>query len=357
MAKPHAPGGVGIQAGGGDIGPCRARRSLVVLLALIGTGVTMPSVRAATRTAARGFNMIEKPDAPFGSAAAARSFEAMAAIGADHVALIPFLWQASENDPNILYGDAVPLARLRAAIGQARTAGLSVIVKPHVWVPERWAGSVAMRSEADWATWFAAYRAVVAILADVARDEGAQTLVIGTELRRTSGRAEWAGVIDAARSRFPGRLTYVAHGAEEAEKIPFWRQLDAVSVSLYPSLGGDADREAWKRAMRGVLLASRKVADRNARPLWIGEIGIRSAVGAAMRPWESAEERRAAPDQALQRSVLRCWLDTIGELDAADLILVWRWFSDPHAGGAQDTDFTVQNKAAARMLRSRWIRN
>ncbi len=31
---------------------------------------------------------------------------------------------------------------LRQAIRQARALGFSVIVKPHVWVPESWAGAV-----------------------------------------------------------------------------------------------------------------------------------------------------------------------------------------------------------------------
>jgi hypothetical protein len=35
-------------------------------------------------------------------------------------------------------------------------------------------------------------------------------------------------------------------------------------------------------------------------------------------------------------------------------VLVWRWFTDPDAGGAADTDFTVQGKPAAAVLRCAW---
>ena len=41
-------------------------------------------------------------------------------------------------------------AELRAAIRDAHALGLAVFVKPHVWVPDNWAGAVAMGSEADW---------------------------------------------------------------------------------------------------------------------------------------------------------------------------------------------------------------
>ena len=35
---------------------------------------------------------------------------------------------------------------------------------------------------------------------------------------------------------------------------------------------------------------------------------------------------------------------------AVEGVLVWRWFTDPAAGGAADTDFTVQGKPAERVF-------
>lgn len=37
-------------------------------------------------------------------------------------------------------------------------------------------------------------------------------------------------------------------------------------------------------------------------------------------------------------------------------VLVWRRFSDPAAGGAADTDFTVQGKPASGVLLCVWTR-
>ncbi|PEQ10514.1 hypothetical protein B2G71_21970 [Novosphingobium sp. PC22D] len=332
------------------------RRALLLLAGVAGLAGMVGPGWAAQRVSGRGLNLIETANAPYGSAAAARSLEAIASLGANCVAIIPFLWQAHEHDPRIVYGDAVPPARLRLAIRQAHAAGLRAIVKPHVWVPERWAGSVRMRNAEDWARWFAAYRSIVVQLAELAQDEGADTLIIGTELRQTTGRNEWDEVIGAARERFSGRVSYVAHGTEEAERIGFWHRLDAISMSLYPPLGPDSDRERRRRLIQSTLAAAHSVAQRSARPLCIAEIGVRSARGAAMRPWESAEERIAEPDPALQRAVLGDWLDAI-DVAPADGVLVWRWFTDPGAGGMLDTDFTVQNKPAEHMLRARWLRS
>ncbi|MEC8838448.1 MAG: glycosidase-like protein, partial [Pseudomonadota bacterium] len=84
-----------------------------------------------------GANLIEDPAAPFGSSKARESFRLLAEAGANMVALIPFFWQAHAADPNLVRGSALPRDRLRRGVRDAVDAGLQVLVKPHVWVPER----------------------------------------------------------------------------------------------------------------------------------------------------------------------------------------------------------------------------
>jgi hypothetical protein len=89
------------------------------------------------------------------------------------------------------------------------------------------------------------------------------------------------------------------------------------------------------------------------KPVVVAEIGLRSAEGAAARPWESAEERTSAPDLPLQAAVLADWLVAL-DRPAVRGVMIWRWFTDPNAGGRADTDFTVQNKPAERVLSCAW---
>lgn len=326
-----------------------ARREVLIAAAFGTTPATGPEARPRRR----GFNLIVSPGHPLGSPGAADSLARLRRTGADTVALIPFLWQATPGDPGIVRGADMTDAELDAGIRQARAAGLRVLVKPHVWVPQSWAGAVEMADDAAWRRWFAGYATAIEAAARVAQGAGAEAFSVGTELRLTSAQPGWETVIARVRGVFGGALTYVAHNAAEAQRVPFWQLLDAIGVSLYPALGADDDEAGWAAAMRTEADALQALAARSARPVWIAEIGIRSAVGAAARPWESAEERAAPPDEALQARVLARWWR---ELDRPGFeeVLVWRWFTDHAGGGPADTDFTVQGKQAERTLAELW---
>jgi hypothetical protein len=57
----------------------------------------------------------------------------------------------------------------------------------------------------------------------------------------------------------------------------------------------------------------------------------------------------------LQANVLAEWLAVL-DRPAIHGVLIWRWFTDPAAGGTDDTDFTVQGKPAEAALRCAWRR-
>jgi hypothetical protein len=197
-----------------------------------------------------GFNVIAVPEHPFGSAAAELALAKAKRLGARAVAIVPFLWQEGPTSAEIVRGSDMSDEALHTAVRQARKAGLAVIVKPHVWVPQSWAGAVAPTSERDWRAWFAGYRGAIERIARIAAAEHADALAIGTELEKTTYRPEWLEVIAAARAAFAGTLTYFSHNVEEAERIPFWTRLDAIGVTLYPPLGLDQDRAGRLSTMR-----------------------------------------------------------------------------------------------------------
>jgi len=300
-----------------------------------------------------GLNVIATPSQPFGSAPARLSLDRAKRIGAKAVAIVPFLWQSEPASADIVRGTDMPDSELRAAIRQAHSVGLAAIVKPHVWVPQSWAGAVAPASEDGWKRWFARYAEALAAIAQIASEERAEALAIGTELQKTTHRGEWAALVAKLRANFGGTLTYFAHNAEEAESIGFWPLLDAIGVTLYPALGRDDDRTGRLEIMRAVAQRLDALASRTGKPVLVGEIGLRSALDAAAKPWESAEERASSPDPLLQAEVLADWLAVLDRRSVGG-VLIWRWFTDPEAGGPADTDFTVQGKPAEGVLLCAW---
>ncbi len=325
--------------------------SVVIFSAIAWTNIrseSMPERRL------NGFNVIATSADPFGSAAANLALIKAKEVGASAVAIIPFLWQPNAASPELARGNDMNDDELRAAIREAHALGLAVLVKPHVWVPQSWAGAVAMHSQADWQQWFANYQREITHIAEIAASEKAEALAIGTELSQTILLPQWNDLIVNTRAAFSGRLLYVAHNAEEAETVPFWDRLDTIGVTLYPPLGNDDDRDYRRATMRAVVDRLDTLAVIYRKPVLIAEIGLRSAAGAAAKPWESTEERVAAADPALQADVLADWLTVLDRPTIAGL-MIWCWFTDPNAGGLADTDFTVQGKPAEQVLRCAWI--
>jgi hypothetical protein len=334
------------------------RYCLPLILAIAFGALARPCAAAQATSEQRldGFNIIEATGHPFGSAAATAALANAKQLGAGAIAIIPFLWQPQPASAGVLRGDDMADTELRAAIRDAHSLGLAVVVKPHVWVPESWAGAIAMNSDSAWQDWFANYRRALGPIARIAEEEKAEVLAIGTELSQTTQQPQWSALIGETRRVYSGRLLYVAHNVEEAEAVPFWGELDAIGVTLYPPLGADDDRDGRRNAMRAVAARLDALAARTGKSILVAEIGLRSAVGAAAKPWESAEERASAPDPALQAQVLADWL-AILDRPSIQGVLIWRWLTDPDAGGSTDTDFTVQGKPAERVLKCAWTRH
>ncbi len=333
----------------------RAPADRIARAAVVSAWAALAASAASPASAQRldGFNVIAAPGHPFGSASAARALAETKRLGATAVAIVPFLWQTSPSSAEIVRGDDMPDATLRAAIRQTHSQGLVAVEKPHVWVPGSWAGAVAPESDEAWHRWFTAYAGAIERVARIAAEEQAEALVIGTELGKTIERREWIELIAAARAAFPGTLIYMGHNVEEAEAVPFWSLLDAVGVTLYPALGPAEDRAGRVAVMRAAAERLDALAARTGKSVIVGEIGLRSARDATARPWESAEERAAAVDAVLQAEVLADWLRIL-QRPAIRGVLIWRWFTDPQAGGRADTDFTVQGKPAEGVLLCAW---
>jgi len=292
-----------------------------------------------------GANVKVAGDASWDSEKAKRSLQELADSGADRALLVAFTWQAepTSNDP-VIGSDSSP-EMVQAGLRQMKQVGLVPVLKIHLWIPDRWAGD-AEPTDPD--AWFQAYREAVLQLARVAEEEKVPAMVVGTELRNLEQSQNWPALVAAVRKVYSGKVLYVADSLQRAEEFPHWGLFDVIGSSLYPSLPTEPmQRDTQMRESVDRLLL---LGERHQKPVWAAEVGLRSADDVLSAPWKSPEEEELPVDLELQETILTKWKSVL-DRPGIEGMGIWCWYTDPDAGGENDTDFTVQNKPAQSIFR------
>lgn len=336
---------------GGSTRAAIRRHARPLLVALIVFTITACAPLRPLPEKLYGATVLQKAPVTLDTAAAAHSLKRLKQTGANSVALVPFIRQATETATELDAGIDVTDRELVAAIRAARRLGLYTIVKPQILVGSSWAGAVDPGNPEGWDSWFQSYRRQILHYARLAERKRADIFVVGTELNRTATQPHWARLIADIRQEFSGHLTYAAHGLEGARQFTHWKLLDSIGVTLYPPL--PTTRPALDDRIDQTIRELHSLSEHYDLPVLVLEVGLPSARGAEHRPWQSPDPSVGVPDLPLQAAVLDTWLEHLDHSWVRG-VLVWCWYSDPAAGGPQDIDFTVQNKPAEAVLRCRW---
>lgn len=241
---------------------------------------------------------------------------------------------------------------LAGLVRAARSAGLRVMVKPHLemrGLDHLQHNRIAMRTEADWRRWFESYAGYIVPYARQARSAGADMFCVGRELDRTviEREADWRALIAKIRSEFGGPLTYSAN-FDTWGGIGLWDALDFIGVSAYFPLSDrpDPDLEeleaGWDRALAPLEEASRRLR----RPVLFTEAGFPSIPSAARAPWK---EERVPADVWLQARCYEATLRAVAKRPWIEGAYFWLWertspppFRDPsHAIVGKPASFTL----------------
>ena len=311
-----------------------------------------PHVRAVT---------LDAREAP-----AAGTLERLHALGVTHLTLVTFGFQPGLSAPEIRfspdvrwYSESAP--GIRTLARQADSLGIGLIMKPQLWIGrDAWSADIAFASEADWLAWEAQYHAFAMHAAHLARDVGADVLVVGTELggpvRERPGF--WRRLVADVRAVYDGRLTYAANWHDDYETVPFWDVLDYVGVQAYFPLSRTTDPspEALRRGWQPVRARLEAAARRARRPVLFTEIGYRSVPYAAAEPWRwpSRDEHGAvAPDPALQARLYEAFFESVWNAPWFAGAIVWKWYPEAPTSRRlpRDLDFTPQDKPAEAVIR------
>ncbi|WP_419934861.1 glycoside hydrolase family 113 [Candidatus Palauibacter sp.] len=294
---------------------------------------------------------------------ASDALQSAAAAGADWVAVIPYAF-VDPADPRVAFDrerqfwgeTADGVAR---TIEYARGSGLSVLLKPHLWVRgQGWPGQFEPRTAEQWETFLSDYREYILRFAEVADSMDVEMLSVGTEVDLVAlARPEyWRALIADVRAIYGGRLTYAANWDKYA-RIEFWDALDLVGVDAYFPLADDPTPavemlvEAWEPWSDEL----REVARTTGKPILFAEFGYRSVDGAAGRQWELPEGRRArglpsngAAQAAAYEAMFRVWWNRPWFAGG----FAWKWYAGTPSAEWIATDYSPQGKAAETVMAS-----
>ncbi len=294
----------------------------------------------------------------YGTDVSRKSLERLRALGVDSVSLTPFGYMPSVSSTEVRMANRHPGSESDDAVSgaarQARTLGMRVMLKPHIWIRNGdWIGQQVFADDAAFAQWFESYRQFITHYAALAEREKMDWLVIGTELVRASGRerARWQSLIAELRRLYHGKLIYAANWDENG--VVFWDLLDAVGLQAYEPVvtrnraSDEEMRAGWKRIAAKMEALGRKTG----KPVIITELGYRAARDAAVAPHTWPESDSAAVfDGEHQAHCYRVALEALMGASWCAGVYVWKWFSDS-ADEQGPTDFSPAGKPAEKVLR------
>ena len=305
--------------------------------------------------------------AGYGTSASAETLEHLDAIGVTHVSLTPFGWMDSAQSAEIrgehTSKKAVPEGgettdRLRGVVEQAKARELRVMLKPHLWIRGgAWRGEIDPGSEQGWQAWWESYEAFMVYYAKVASELGVDSLVVGVELVSAvrHGPDRFVALIGAVREVYKGELVYSANWDEEVpDRV--WQALDAIGTQLYPPLTREEEPEveALREALRPHLRAWHDLGERLDRPVWLTEVGYKSAPGALARPFEWPEhlpDHARKKDEELQARAYRALLMEVQSFARIEGLFIWKYFTDPVTDEEGGWGFSPRGKIAEDALR------
>lgn len=279
-------------------------------------------------------------------------------MGAGWIALCPFALMESGattvtyNTSTNWYGD-----RKKGLVEQivaAKQQQLKVFIKPHVWVKgEGWPGEYSP-GKRNWKEWENNYTAYLTFLAGIADSLGVEMLSLGTEFKRSikENPAYWSELIQSIRSVYKGKLTYAANW-DNYESIPFWSQLDYISIDAYFPLVNKKTPtiENIESEWRKVSVRLQEFSTYVGKQIIFTEYGYRSIDVPAFQQW-LVEGKPSDVDVNLKAQVnsYQGFYNAVWNEDWFAGGFIWKWFCSASAGGVKNSNYTPQGKPVMQII-------
>lgn len=287
------------------------------------------------------------------------------AVGATWIAVVPYAYtrvgQAAVhyNSKGWQWWGERPEG-VRETVRKAHAAGIKVMLKPQVYVPRGWTGSLDFISAAEWELWEADYERYILPMAQLADSARVDLFCIGTEFGVSVAKRAvfWRSLIQKIRAVYSGKLVYSSNW-DDWERVPFWDALDYIGLGGYfplvdaPLPTVDSLRQAWQP----IKARLKAFSQQQQRPVVFTEFGYLSVDGCGWRNWEleNGIEARAVNEQAQANCLEALFNEFQAETWWAGGFL-WKWFPNMRGHeGYPERDYTPQGKIGETVLR-KWYK-
>lgn len=281
-------------------------------------------------------------------------------IGANWIAVIPYAY-TRPNEPHVHYNSArwqwwgERPEGCEKTVDLAKEQGLQVMLKPQVYVPGSWTGSLDY-SEEDWEKWETTYEAYILPFAKMAAEKDVELFCVGTEFKigAVKRAAFWRALIQKIRQVYHGKLVYAANW-DEYEEVPFWQDLDYIGINAYFPLLNEKtpSKKALVDAWSPIANRIKIFAEKHQRPVIFTEFGYLSVDGCAYQTWELEKKIHQLPiNEQAQANALHALFETFWPQHYWAGGFLWKWF--PNMAGHEGypaKDYTPQGKIAEENLK------
>ena len=289
----------------------------------------------------------------------------MQEVNADWVAVIPYGFtrtgeaKVSFNIGWQWWGERE--AGVLESIRLAKKSGINVMLKPQIYVPGDWTGTLDFNSDTEWENWEKGNTEYTLYMAKLAEAQQVELFCFGTEFKNAiKQRPEyWVSLIRQVREIYKGKLTYASNW-DNYHNIPFWSELDYVGVNAYFPLctTKTPKKEELLTLWKPVVKAMEDFQCTVDKPIIFTEFGYLSVDACASKTWELENKINSiAVNETAQAIALDALFTTFWGKSWWQGGFLWKWFPDMKGHeGYPDKDYTPQGKKAEKVV-TEWYVN
>ena len=284
---------------------------------------------------------------------------------ANWVAILPYAYSRL-NEPAVHYNSkrqwwGETVEGTYSYVSKAQQAGLKIMIKPQIWVPQSWTGGLTYHSDGQWEKWESDYERFILDFAQVADSMNIEMLCIGTELKisATERSQFWNKLIPKIKTVYSGKLTYAANW-DNFENITFWDQLDYIGVDAYFPLSEEIEPtvnellQAWEKPFQAI----RDISKKYSKPVLFTEFGYLSIDEAAGKTWELEKDRHErVHNQQAQANAYEALFKKFWNEPWVAGGFAWKWYLGPvRTFDYMKNGYTPQRKIVLETFR-KWYTN